>query len=201
MAFENSIRVMQGFAKKQIADTKKKAKGSNLANEITATVLGSFEDEPRVKFTMPDYTGFMDMGVKGTGQKFKNGKPLKMKTQLQGQQSAFAKAIFGFNKTPSFSGNFKMINPSAIDKWTIQKGIEGTRDAKGRFVSRQGIKTAIAISIYRQGLGQGGSYNSIAGTGFFSIPLAQNLTKMYENLEGAFAQDLIDNLKTEDYFV
>jgi hypothetical protein len=201
MAFENSIRVMQVFAKKQIADTKNKAKGSNLANEITATILGSFEDEPRVKFTMPDYTGFMDMGVKGTGQKFKNGKPLKMKTQLQGQQSAFAKAIFGFNKTPSFSGNFKMINPSAIDKWTIQKGIEGTRDAKGRFVSRQGIKTAIATSIYRQGLGQGGSFDSIAGTGFFSITLEKNIKELTINLGKSYAKDLIDNLKTQDYFV
>ena len=52
---------------------------------------------------MPIALAFVDMGVKGTGQKFKNGKPLKMKTQLQGQQSAFAKSIFGFNKTPSFS--------------------------------------------------------------------------------------------------
>lgn len=201
MAFENSIRVMQVFAKKQIADTKNKAKGSNLANEINATILGSFDKDPTVKFTMPIALAFVDMGVKGTGQKFKNGKPLKMKTQLQGQQSAFAKSIFGFNKTPSFSGKFKMINPSAIDKWTVQKGIQGTRDAKGRFVSRQGLKIAIATSIYRQGLGQGGSFDSIAGTGFFSITLEKNIKELTINLGKSYAKDLIDNLKTQDYFV
>tara|TARA_R100000742_G_C4274926_1_gene95130 strand:+ start:986 stop:1597 length:612 start_codon:yes stop_codon:yes gene_type:complete len=203
MAFENSIRVLQGFARKQVRDAKRNLKGSkNLARSITAQVIGSFEKSPVVQFKIPEYGGFVDTGVKGTGVKptGKNAQPLKMKKPLN---NAFANMIFGFKKgQPKFrkvSGKTKtgrkkvgMIPPSAIDKWMIQKGIDGTRDAKGRFISRSSIKFAMAISIHRQGL---------TGTGFFSKPLGQNLGRMYMNLEGAYAQDLKENLTKEKYFV
>lgn len=202
MAFENSIRVLQGFARKQVADAKRKLKGSKVADSIKVEVVGDFESEPMVKFTMPLYGAFVDTGVKGTGVKptGKNAQPLNMKKPLN---NAFANTIFGFKKgQPKFrkvSGKTKsgrkkvgMIPPSAIDKWMIQKEIEGTRDAKGRFISRSSIKFAMAISIHRQGL---------TGTGFFSEPLGLNKLKMEYNLEGAYAQDLKDNLELDKYFV
>ena len=198
MAFENSIRVLQGFAKKQVADAKKKLKGSkHLAGDIKSKVIGDFEKEPVVQFTLPYYAGFVDVGVKGTGQKpkTKDAQPLTMKKQLTGSQGKFAELIFGYNKTPSFkkkSDGLGMIPPSAIDKWIIEKGIKGTRDARGRFISRMGLKIAIALSIHRQGL---------TGKGFFSIPLDKNLKAMNQNLESAYAQDIKENLIKEEYFV
>ena len=192
MAFENSIRVLQGFARKQVRDAKRNLKGSkNLSRSITAQVIGSFEKSPVVQFKIPEYGGFVDTGVKGTGVKptGKNAQPLNMKKPLN---NAFANMIFGFKNQPRFKTTKRMIPPSVLDKWMIQKGIDGTRDAKGRFISRSSIKFAMAISIHRQGL---------TGTGFFSKPLGQNLGRMYMNLEGAYAQDLKENLTKEKYFV
>jgi hypothetical protein len=186
MAFENSIRVLQGFAKKQVADSKKNLKGSdNLASNVTGSVIGSFDKTPVVRFSMPDYAGFVDTGVKG------------VKNERRQLNSPFANAIFGFNKQPAFSGRFKMIPTKAIDKWVVRKGIEGTRDDSGRFISRSSLKFAIAKKIYQTGLGQGGKHQSVMGKGFFTKPLAENLAKMYMNLEGAYAHDLANNLRDE----
>ena len=185
MAFENSIRVLQSFAKKQVADAKKNLKGSNnLANKIKSQVIGNFDSEPVVRFTLPYYAGFVDTGVEGTGvePKSENAQPLKMKTPLK---SSFANLIFGYQKQPAFNKSKSMIPPKVLDKWVIKKGVSGTRNAMGRFISRNAIKFAMAVSIHRQGL---------EGTGFFSEPLGQNIGKMYLNLEGAYAHDLANNL-------
>ena len=40
----------------------------------------------------------------------------------------------------------------AIDKWVIQKGLEGTRDAQGRFVSRKSLVFLITRAIWNRGL-------------------------------------------------
>lgn len=40
----------------------------------------------------------------------------------------------------------------SIDKWTTQKNIKGTRDEKGRFVSRKQIVSAISLAIWTRGL-------------------------------------------------
>tara|TARA_R110001632_G_scaffold70754_1_gene164648 strand:+ start:85 stop:675 length:591 start_codon:yes stop_codon:yes gene_type:complete len=40
----------------------------------------------------------------------------------------------------------------AIDKWVVQKNIEGTRDAQGRFVTRKSIVFFISSAIYSRGL-------------------------------------------------
>ena len=85
-----------------------------------------------------------------------------------------------------------MINPSAIDKWVIAKGLEGIRDAKGRFIKRSAIKFAIATSIYRKGL---------EGTGFFSTPFESNLEAFTPIFQDAIAKDLTENLNIDKYFV
>ena len=191
MAYENSIQVLQRFGLKQVQDAKRNLKGSkNLSRKIKSQVLGDFKSTPVVKFTMPEYGAFVDTGVKGTGIKPKspNAQPLKMKKVLN---SKFANLMFGFNKQPAFKKSKSMIPPKVLDKWVIQKGIKGTRDAKGRFISRNSIKFAMAISIHRQGL---------TGTGFFTKPLGQNLGIMYKDLEKAYAKDLTNLLKQE-YFV
>jgi hypothetical protein len=193
MAYENSIQVLQRFGIKQVEDAKRNLKGSkNLSRKIKSQVIGDFKSTPVVKFTMPEYGAFVDTGVKGTGIKPKspNAKPLKMKKVLN---SKYANDIFKFkNGQPKFKKTKSMIPPKVLDKWVIQKGIKGTRDAKGRFVSRNSIKFAMAISIHRQGL---------TGTGFFTKPLQQNIKQMTPELEKAYAKDLKENLLKQEYFV
>lgn len=41
---------------------------------------------------------------------------------------------------------------ASIDKWTIQKGLSGTRDKKGRFIKRKTLVFLISRSIYRFGI-------------------------------------------------
>ena len=192
MAYENSIQVLQRFGLKQVQDAKRGLKDSkNLSRKIKSQVIGSFEATPVVKFTIPKYGAFVDTGVKGTGIKPKgpNAQPLKMKKVLN---SKFANLMFGFNKHPAFKKSKSMIPPKVLDKWVIQKGIKGTRDAKGRFISRNSIKFAMAISIHRQGL---------TGTGFFTKPLQQNVKQMTSELGVAYAKDLKENLIKQEYFV
>jgi len=40
----------------------------------------------------------------------------------------------------------------AIDKWVVQKSIEGTRDAQGRFTPRKSLVFFISMAIYNRGL-------------------------------------------------
>tara|TARA_R100001086_G_scaffold172993_1_gene94689 strand:+ start:281 stop:853 length:573 start_codon:yes stop_codon:yes gene_type:complete len=190
MAYENSIRVLQGFAKKQVDDAKRNiSQSKNLVNQIKSIVIGDFLKDPVVKFTMPKYAGFVDTGVKG------------VKNERRQLNSAFANLIFGFKRQPAFSGRKKMIPTASIDKWVVRKIKGDIRDDKGRFVSRRSLKFAIAKSIYKKGLGQGGQYKTDVGKGFFSKPLEQNLPLMYQNLEGAIAKDIKENLTKEEYFV
>lgn len=202
MAFENSIQVLQNFAKKQIKDARKNLQGSSgLMKSIRSRVEGNFDKQPKVIFSLPKYGAFVDTGVEGTGEgqrkdedgNLKKYSVIKKKTL----RSSFANSIFGFRKQPAFSGDYKMIPTRSIDKWVVKKGLEGTRDEKGRFVSRQSLKFAIATRIYQTGLGQGGSFPSLAGKGFFSKPLSTNINKMSKDLETAYAKDLINNIKDE----
>ena len=40
----------------------------------------------------------------------------------------------------------------AIDKWVVQKGLEGTRDEQGRFISRKSMTFLITRAIWNRGL-------------------------------------------------
>tara|TARA_R100000808_G_C2146531_1_gene154462 strand:- start:1847 stop:2404 length:558 start_codon:yes stop_codon:yes gene_type:complete len=185
MAFKKFIQELQKLGKKQVLDAQgalQSSVGSSaLASSIKYTVQGSFKKKPQIIFKMNDYGGFVDTGVKGVRNE---------KFQLNDTR---ANDIFGFNKQPAFTGRFKMINPSAIDKWVIKKGLRGTRDAKGRFIKRSAMKFAIATSIYRKGL---------EGTGFFSQTLFKNIQLSTKKLETALAKDIEDQIETTyQYFV
>lgn len=74
-------------------------------------------------FDMADYGKFQDRGVSGTEKKY---------------------------NTP-YSYTTKMPPPKAFDKWVVRKGI-APRGKGGKFTSREGIKFAIARSIYKKGI-------------------------------------------------
>ena len=146
--FPNFTQALQDFGKVQVSDAQAGLSGTSgsgsLANSVRYTVEGEGTMQPKIFFTMNDYGGFVDTGVKGTGQPFKNGKALDMKRQLNSKR---ANEIFGFDRQPAFSGNKRMVNTGAIDKWVVRNGLEGTRGAKGRFIKRSAVKIAVAIAI------------------------------------------------------
>jgi len=74
-------------------------------------------------FDMADYGKFQDKGVSGTEKKY---------------------------NTP-YSYTTKMPPIKAFDKWVVRKGI-APRGKGGKFASREGIKFAIARSIYKKGI-------------------------------------------------
>ena len=195
--FTNFRLALASFGKKQVKDAKRRLKRNkkgdgSLYNSVRYEVQGNFTARPSVLFKMDDYGSFVDTGVKGTGKRFKNKRPLRSIKTLKGQDGQCANTIFGFNQLPKFSGKFKMINTKALDKWVIKKGLDGTRDAKGRFITRSAMKIAIATSIYKEGL---------KGTGFFSKPLLLNIIDMTDEVEKALAKDLENILKFDEYFV
>ena len=173
-------QALQDFGKVQVSDAKAGVPDTALATSIEYQVQGAGRFQPTVSFKMNDYGGFVDTGVKGTENQ---------RTQLNSKR---ANELFVFDRQPAFSGRYKMINPRAIDKWVIKKGLGGTRDAKGRFIKRSAVKFAIATSIYRKGL---------EGTGFFSTPLESNMEAFNPIFEDALAKDLTKNLNPDKYFV
>lgn len=79
-----------------------------------------------------DYWEYVDKGVQGASKNiFRNQSDSPFK--------------FG-------SGRGKPGLRGAIDRWTTQKNIEGTRDAQGRFVPRKSIVFAITSAIWHRGL-------------------------------------------------
>jgi hypothetical protein len=75
-------------------------------------------------FLMENYGEYQDKGVSGTEVKYNT----------------------------SYKYTNKMPPPSAFSQWVIRKGLKGTRDASGRFVSRKGLQFAIAKSIFKKGI-------------------------------------------------
>jgi len=75
---------------------------------------------------------------------------------------------------------------SSIDKWTITKGITGTRDAKGRFVPRKTLVFLISRSIYRFG---------IRPTNFV-FPFFKRLDELTALIGKEKAKEIEDNLIT-----
>ena len=78
-----------------------------------------------------DYWEFVDKGVQGASRNI----------FARQSESPFK---FGANKTRGLRGG--------IDKWVIQKGIQGTRDAQGRFTPRKSLVYAISNAIWHRGL-------------------------------------------------
>lgn len=76
-----------------------------------------------LSFEMADYGKYQDKGVSGTEKKY---------------------------NTPYKYTN-KMPPPKAFDKWVVRKGI-APRSSGGKFANREGLKFAIAKSIFKKGI-------------------------------------------------
>jgi hypothetical protein len=96
--------------------------------------VGETDDSYFVDIT-PDvyYWDFVDKGVQGA------------RKNIYARQN---ESPYKFGRGDKSRGTLR----GSIDKWTTQKNIKGTRDEKGRFVSRKQIVSAISLAIWRRGL-------------------------------------------------
>ena len=113
----------------------------------------------QLSFLMEDYGVFQDKGVSGTEKKYNT--PFKYT-----------------NKKPP---------ASAFSQWVIRKGLKGTRDEKGRFVSRKGLQFAIANTVFRKG---------IKPSLFFTKPFEKAFKNLDKDLIEAYKLDVEQLIKT-----
>jgi hypothetical protein len=137
-----------------------------LYNEIKGNVKVS-KNSFIMDFEMPIYGQFQDKGVQGSNPSGIKG---------------------GYQKAPNSPFHFKskMIPTKALDKWAVRKGL-APRSKSGKFLSREGLKFALAKSIALQGL---------RPSLFFTKPFEEGYKKYIdEDLINQFALDVEDLMK------
>ena len=87
-----------------------------------------------------------------------------------------------------YSYKSKMPPTKALDKWVVRRGI-APRDAKGRLISRQSLKFAIAKGIFK---------NGIKPSLFFTKPFKAAYDRLPDELVEAYGIDIINLYITND---
>ena len=111
-----------------------------------------------LKFSMEDYGIFQDKGVSGKKKKY---------------------------NTP-YAYTTKMPPPAKMDKWIVRKGLKGTRDKKGRFISRKSLQFMIARSVFN---------NGIKPSMFFTKPFKKAFNNLDKDIIKAYELDVEELLK------
>ncbi len=164
---------------KGILQKKKKVSSGALLNSIKFNVTKTTNGY-KVDFSMLDYGEFIDKGVSGAGGEIKTGKNKGIYTGERTYVDFKGQRL----KSP-YSYTNKMPPTRALDKWTVKRGI-APRDAKGRFLTRQSLKFAIARTIFIKG---------IQGVSFFQKPLGLELRGFSAEIGKAVKQDILNNLR------
>ena len=161
---ENVQDELNKFAKYVIQQSKsnltksKKNASKELYNSLGYDIKVS-KNSFQLEFLMEDYGIFQDKGVSGVKKKY---------------------------DTPYKYTN-KMPPPSKMDKWIVRKGLKGTRDKKGRFISRKSLQFMIARSIYN---------NGIKPSLFFTKPFEKAFKNIDKDLVEAFKLDMEKLIQT-----
>ena len=110
---------------KQIIKRANAVASGNLVNDLKIKLI---DDSDGVQFQMiaPPYAKYVDLGVKG-----------------KNSSKRAPNSPFQYGEKPPPKG--------AIDRWMVRKNIKGTRDAKGRFISRWFLNLLIRKSIQSKG--------------------------------------------------
>ena len=186
MAFKQVESELALFAETVIAEArknlrrKKKVTTGELLKSLTYAIDTSQKDTTILNFVMKDYGRFVDRGVQGKDP-YALPAPGKNKKgdELQGAK------WYGKNRAPNSPYKFGSMSSrglrGAINKWTIQKGIPGIRDKKGRFVPRKSMQFMMTRSIYLAGL---------EATMFFTDPYNKNLVRFINKFLDAFIFDV-----------
>ena len=122
------LKALQQFRDLVVSEAKANLQrlGKDTSGKLSNSIKGEVKEMPNsigVYFEMEPYGNFQDKGVSGTKRKF---------------------------DTP-YSYKSKMPPPSAFDKWIVKKGI-APRSKSGKFLSRSGIKFALAYHIQKYGI-------------------------------------------------
>jgi hypothetical protein len=157
MVPEQTYKSLSDFRDYVVSNAKQNLLSKNtfgtLSKSLDNSIVKVSKNSFQLGFTMPMYGQFQDKGVSGVKTKF---------------------------NTP-FSYKDKMPPPKAFDKWIVKKGI-APRNAQGKFVSREGLKFAIAKKIFLHG---------IKPSLFFTKPFEAGYKKYIDvELEKAFALDV-----------
>jgi hypothetical protein len=158
MQLEETRDALNKFAKYVIQQSRSNLSksGKNVSKELYNSLdydLTVSKNSFSLSLLMEDYGVFQDKGVSGTEKKYNT--PFKYT-----------------NKRPP---------ASAFSNWVVRKGLKGTRDAKGRFVSRKGLMFAVANSIFKKG---------IKPSMFFTTPFQKAFKDLPEELILSFGLDL-----------
>ena len=158
MQLKETRDALNKFAKYVIQESKNNLSKSNknVSKELYNSLgydLNVSKNSFSLSILMEDYGVFQDKGVSGTEKKYNT--PFKYT-----------------NKRPP---------ASAFSNWVVRKGLKGTRDAKGRFVSRKGLMFAVANSIFKKG---------IKPSMFFTTPFEKAFKDLPEELILSFGLDL-----------
>jgi hypothetical protein len=158
MQLEETRDALNKFAKYVIQQSRSNLTKSNknVSKELYNSLdydLNVSKNSFSLSILMEDYGVFQDKGVSGTEKKYNT--PFKYT-----------------NKRPP---------ASAFSNWVVRKGLKGTRDAKGRFVSRKGLMFAIANSVFKKG---------IKPSMFFTKPFEKAFKELNQELLQAYALDV-----------
>jgi len=151
---------------------------SSLGKRATGTLAKSMKYKTKVSknsfeldIFMADYWEYVDAGVKGVGGKKADGTRWKKKRVTSRP---------GISRSKPFA--YKKLKPPTrvFDKWSIVKGI-APRGGGGQFQKREGLKFALATSVYHTG---------IETTYFFTGPFEKEFKKLDDELLDAFGLEL-----------
>lgn len=153
----NTYKSLQAFRDYVVQKAKynlvSKNSSGNLSKELDNSYVKVTKNGFEMAFTMPIYGMFQDKGVSGK------------------------KTVYS---TP-YSFKNKMPPTKALDKWVVKKGI-APRGKDGKFISREGLKFAIARKIFLYG---------IKPSLFFTKPFNEGYEKyINQELEKSFALDV-----------
>lgn len=142
-----------------------------LANSLDYKVTIE-NDEIKVEFFAEEYGAYQDQGVQG-----------KDPSRIKG---GYQKAPMSPFKFGSGSGNGSL--RGGIDKWVVRKGLDGVRDAKGRFIPRKSMVYLISRSIY---------FTGIRPTLFFTSAFDRQAKELLQKVERALELDYEKQLKED----
>ena len=158
MQLENTREALNKFGKFVIQQARSRlTKGKkNVSKKLYNSLdykINATQDSISVIFEMEDYGKFQDQGVSGIKKKY---------------------------NTP-FSFKSKMPPSKAFSQFVVRKNIKGSRDEKGRFVSRKSLQYLIARSVFTRG---------IKPSMFFTKPFNQAYKKLPPELQEKFGIDI-----------
>lgn len=141
----------------------KKNTSKELYNSLGFKVSQSAK-QTSLAFEMADYGKFQDKGVRGANAYYAD--------------AATSGSPYAYKSKGGKRGLKGMPPPKAFDKWIVRKGLDGTRDKSGKFISRKSLQFLIARSVFDKG---------IRASLFFTKPFEAAFKRLPDELVEAYS--------------